>query len=120
MTSRANSAQEVKRKQRRSEPLQQFRSRGEEEAKKIRAIAEREVAVVLANANRDYEHLRGEGDGSASEIYAKAYKQDPEFYALYRSLQAYADTFANKSDVLLLQPDAEFFKYFKDPNAATP
>ena len=101
----------------RKEVAQQFRSRGEEKAKKIRAVAEREVAVILANANRDYEHLRGEGDGSAAEIYAEAYKEDPEFYALYRSLQAYADTFASKSDVLLLQPDAEFFKYFKSPNA---
>ncbi|MCH9673995.1 MAG: protease modulator HflC [Gammaproteobacteria bacterium] len=100
----------------RKEVAQTFRSRGEEESKKIRAIAEREVAVILAEANRDFERLRGDGDGRAAEIYAKAYSQDAEFYALYRSLQAYASTFNSKSDVLLLQPDAEFFKYFKNPN----
>ncbi|MFT5390967.1 MAG: membrane protease subunit HflC [Gammaproteobacteria bacterium] len=98
----------------RKEVAQQFRSRGEEEAKKIRAIAEREREVILANATRDGQRLRGEGDGVASETYATAYNADPEFYALYRSLQAYTTTFSDKSDVLLLTPDSEFFRFFKD------
>ena len=67
--------------------------------------------MILAEANRDSEKLRGDGDGLAAEIYALAYNQNPNFYALYRSLQAYTDTFRSKSDVLLLQPDAEFFKF---------
>ena len=100
----------------RKEVAQQFRSRGEEEAKKIRAVAEREREVILANAARDGQRARGEGDAVAADIYAKAYNADKEFYALYRSLQAYRSTFKEKSDVLLLQPDSEYLRYFKDPN----
>lgn len=99
----------------RKEVAQQFRSRGEEEAKKIRAIAEREREVILADAGRDGQRTRGEGDAVAADTYAKAYNTDPEFYALYRSLQAYTTTFSDKSDVLLITPDSDFFRYFKDP-----
>ena len=63
---------------------------------------------------RDAERLRGEGDAKAADIYAKAYSKDPEFYALYRSLNAYKNVFNNQSDVLVLDPNSEFFKYFKD------
>ena len=99
----------------RTEEAKKRRSQGEESAKIIRAAADRERAVTLAEAERDGQHIRGDGDGKAAAIYAKAYKQDPEFYALYRSLNAYKETFNDRSDILVLQPDAEFFRYFKDP-----
>ncbi len=100
----------------RTEVAKQFRSRGEEEAKTIRAVAEKQREVALAEASRDSERTRGEGDALAAEIYAKAYTQDKEFYALYRSLGAYRASFGGNSDVLLMKPDSEFFRYFKDPN----
>ena len=99
----------------RREVAKDRRSRGEEEAKKIRAIAEREREILLAEATRESQRTRGEGDGSATEIYAKAYMRDPDFYRFYRSLNAYSASFRSKSDVLLLQPDADFFDFFKDP-----
>lgn len=91
-----------------------FRSRGAEAAERIRADADRQRTVILAEAYRDAEMTRGEGDARAAEIYAAAYNKDPEFYAFYRSLRAYRDTFRDRSDVLLMQPDSEFFRYFKD------
>ena len=90
-----------------------LRARGAEEAEKIRAEADREAQTTLANAYRDAEKLRGEGDGKASAIYAKAYGQDPEFYSFYRTLNIYKDTFSSKSDVLVLEPKGEFFRYFR-------
>jgi membrane protease subunit HflC len=100
----------------RKEVAKDFRSRGEEAAKIIRAAADRERAVILAEAERDAQTIRGEGDAAAAETYANAYKQSPEFYSLYRSLNAYKHTFKDRSDILLLQPDAQFFRYFKDPS----
>jgi membrane protease subunit HflC len=67
----------------------------------------------LADASRDAEKIRGEGDATATGIYAKAYGKDIEFYSLYRSLNAYKTTFANKGDILVIEPTSEFFKYFK-------
>ena len=93
------------------------RSRGAEAAERIRANADRERIVILAEAYREAETTRGEGDATAAETYANAYTVDEEFYALYRSLNAYRASFGNKNDVLLLEPDSEFFKYFKNPNA---
>jgi modulator of FtsH protease HflC len=90
-----------------------LRSRGAESAEKIRAEADRQRTVIIADAFRDAEILRGEGDASATEIYAKAYGKDVEFYSLYRSLNAYKTTFATKNDVLVIEPNTEFFKYFK-------
>jgi membrane protease subunit HflC len=90
-----------------------LRARGAEAAEIIRADADRRRTVLLAEAYREAQTIRGEGDGSAAKIYADAYNQDKEFYALYRSLSAYRNTFANKGDVLVLEPDSEFFKYFK-------
>lgn len=92
-----------------------FRSRGAEAAERIRADADRQRTVILAEAYRDAEVIRGEGDARATDIYAKAYSLDPEFYAFYRSLRAYRDTFRDRSDVMLMQPDSEFFRYFKNP-----
>ena len=91
----------------------ELRSNGAEAAEKIRAEADRQRTVILADAYREAEKIRGEGDASATDIYARAYKKDPDFYAFYRSLNAYKATFANKSDVLVMQPNTEFFKYFK-------
>lgn len=97
----------------RKQVAKQFRSRGEEAARIIRARADREREVTLAEAERDAQRIRGEGDAAASDIYAKAYGQDPDFFELYRSLSAYRATLNNPSDILLLKPDSEFFKYFK-------
>ncbi|MDD5276612.1 MAG: protease modulator HflC [Methylovulum sp.] len=90
----------------------EFRSEGAEAAEKIRADADRQRVVMLANAYRDAEKLRGEGDAKSSEIYAQAYGQDAEFFAFYRSLSAYKKTFSN-SNMMVLDPDSEFFQYFK-------
>lgn len=90
-----------------------LRSRGAESAEKIRSEADRQRTVIIADAFRDAEILRGEGDAVATDIYAKAYGKDVEFYSLYRSLNAYKNTFSNKNDILVVEPDSEFFKYFK-------
>jgi membrane protease subunit HflC len=90
-----------------------YRSRGAEAAEKIRAEADRQRTVILADAYRDAEKLKGEGDATATDIYAKAYGKDVEFYSLYRTLNAYKATFADKSDILVIEPNTEFFKYFK-------
>ncbi|MDC3259112.1 protease modulator HflC, partial [Porticoccaceae bacterium] len=71
----------------------------------------RERTIELANAYRDAEELRGQGDADAARIYAEAYEQDPEFYAFVRSLNAYKSSFSNKGDILLVEPDSDFFKY---------
>ncbi len=96
----------------RKEVAQMFRSRGSEAAKVIRAKADREREVLLAEAQSAAEQLRGEGDGAAAEIYANAYQKDAEFYAFYRSINAYRNTFSNPSDVLVLSPEGDFFRYF--------
>lgn len=92
----------------------EFRARGMEAAERIRAKADRERTVIRANAYRDAEVVRGDGDAKAAQIYAEAYNQDPQFYAFTRSLNAYAGTFNDKSDLLVLEPDSEFFRFFKD------
>lgn len=90
-----------------------FRSRGYEASERIRADADRQRQVVLAEAYRDSERVRGEGDAQAADIYAKAYSKNAEFYALYRSLNAYRNAFGGQ-DLLVIEPDSEFFQYFKD------
>jgi membrane protease subunit HflC len=90
-----------------------LRARGAESAEVIRADADRRRTVILAEAYRESQTIRGEGDGAAAKIYADAYNQDKEFYGLYRSLDAYKKSFADKGDILILEPDTEFFKYFK-------
>ena len=90
-----------------------LRSKGAESAEKIRAGADRERTVLLANAFNQSETIRGDGDAKASEIYANAYKKNPEFYSFYRSLEAYRSSFNSKDDVLVLEPDSDFFTYFK-------
>mgnify|MGYP001820264005 FL=1 len=91
-----------------------FRSKGAEAAERIRADADRQRSVILAEAYRDSEIVRGEGDAKATDIYAKAFTNDEEFYRFYRSLNAYKNNFSTSDDVILLEPDSEFFRYFKD------
>lgn len=101
----------------RSRTAKDLRSRGAEAGERIRADADRQRAVTLAEAYRDAERLRGEGDAISAETYAQAYKKNPEFYAFYRSINAYRATFKDTSDVIVVEPTSEFFKYFKNPNA---
>jgi len=96
----------------------EHRAQGEETAKGIRAVAERERTIMLAEAQRDAETIRGEGDARATEVYAQAYGEDPGFYEFYRSMNAYRDAIGSKHDILVLQPDSEFFRFF-DNNAGT-
>jgi membrane protease subunit HflC len=91
------------------------RSRGRELAEGIEADADRQKTVIEANAYREAEQLRGEGDAVAAEIYANAFNQDPEFYAFYRSISAYKSSFAGKEDLLVIDPESDFFRYLKDP-----
>lgn len=98
----------------RNREAQELRSRGEELAIGIRADADRQAVIFEAEAYRDAERIRGEGDAEATSIYAAAYNKDPEFYAFTRSLNAYKETFSSKGDVLLLDPDSDYFKYLKD------
>ena len=98
----------------RNREAQEIRSRGDELAIGIRADADRQVVIYEAEAYRDAERIRGEGDAEATSIYADAYTKDEEFYAFTRSLNAYRETFSTKNDVLLLDPDSDYFKYLKD------
>ena len=98
----------------RNREAQEIRSRGDELAIGIRADADRQVVIYEAEAYRDAEQIRGEGDANATAIYADAFSKDEEFYAFTRSLNAYRETFSSKSDVLLLDPDSDYFKYLKD------
>ncbi|MCP5197497.1 MAG: protease modulator HflC [Gammaproteobacteria bacterium] len=93
-----------------------FRSRGAEAAERIRADADRQSTVILAEAYRDAERQRGEGDAQAVDIYAQAYGKDQDFYVFHRSLSAYRQSFHSKDDVLVLQPDSSFFRYFNQPS----
>ncbi|MGQ4276729.1 protease modulator HflC [Pseudidiomarina sp. E22-M8] len=91
----------------------EHRSEGREQAEFIRADVDARVTVMLADATRESRELRGEGDAEAAGIYAKAYQQDPEFFSFIRSLQAYQKSFERGNDVLVLEPDSDFFKYLK-------
>jgi len=95
----------------------ELRSTGAAESEKIRADADRQRTVILAEAYRDAENIRGDGDAKASQIYAQAFGQNPDFYKFYRSLDAYRASFKNRNDMMILDPNSEFFKYFKSPGA---
>jgi len=92
----------------------EHRAQGQEAAKGIRAIADRERTVILAEARRDAEILHGEGDARAIEIYADAYGKNQEYYEFYRSMSAYREALANSQDILVLEPESDFFKYFNE------
>lgn len=98
----------------REREAREHRSKGKELAEGIRAAADRDKVVIESDAYRDAEQIRGEGDAQAAAIYAKAYSQDGEFYSFVRSLQAYRASFANKGDVMLVEPDSAFFRYLND------
>ncbi len=90
----------------------EFRSKGAEEAEIIRAAADKERTIILANAYRDSEKIRGEGDALSANNYAKAYNENAEFYSFYRSLESYKKSFSNQSDIMVLNPNTEFFRHF--------
>ena len=98
----------------RNREAQELRSRGEELAIGIRADADRQAVIFEAEAYRDAERIRGEGDATATAIYAEAFQKDPEFYAFTRSLNAYRETFNSKGDLLLLDPESDYFKYLRN------
>ncbi|MGR8948055.1 MAG: protease modulator HflC [Gammaproteobacteria bacterium] len=99
----------------RARVAREIRARGEKEAITIRADADKNRTVIGAQAYRDAEVLRGEGDAVATEVYADAFEKDEEFYDFYRSLNAYRSSFQSRENVFLLDPDSEFFKYFGNP-----
>ncbi|MBS0359641.1 MAG: protease modulator HflC [Proteobacteria bacterium] len=92
----------------------EHRAEGKSAAEAVRANADANVTVTLANAMSTSKQIRGEGDATASKIYAEAYSKDPSFYSFYRSLQVYKEVFKNKNDILVLKPDSQFFKYFNN------
>lgn len=94
----------------------ELRSEGSAEAEKIRADADRQREVIVAEAYRDAQKIKGEGDAKASAVYGQAFGQNPEFYAFYRSLEAYRNSFKSKSDLMVVDPGSDFFKYMKGMN----
>jgi len=92
----------------------ELRSTGAAEAEKIRADAERQREVILAEAYRDAQRVRGEGDAKSAATYAAAFNQNPEFYSFYRSMEAYRSSFRGRNDVMLLEPNSDFLRYFRD------
>ena len=95
----------------------EHRSKGKEQSEIIKADIDSKVAIMLANADSEARITRGEGDALAADIYSKSYSQDPEFYSFLRSMDAYKKSFNNPSDMMVVKPDNEFFKYMKNPNA---
>jgi membrane protease subunit HflC len=93
----------------------ELRSTGSAEGEKIKADADRQKQVIVAEAYRDAQRIKGEGDAQATRIYAEAYGRNAEFYSFYRSLEAYRSSLRNKSDVMVLEPNSDFFKYMKNP-----
>jgi membrane protease subunit HflC len=98
----------------------ELRSTGAAEAERIRADADRQREVILADAYRDAQRVKGEGDAKATDIYATAFSRDPQFYAFYRSMDAYRATFKGKNNLMLLAPDSDFFRFLNDPNGRAP
>jgi len=96
----------------------QLRAEGEEEYVRIRADAERQSTVIMSEAYRDAERIRGAGDARSADIYARAYNQNPNFYSFYRSMQAYRESIGGEQDVLVLEPDSDFFQFLKQSGAA--
>ena len=95
----------------------ELRSLGAAESERIRADADKQSEIIRATAYKEAQDIKGKGDAKASAIYATAYGQNPEFYAFYRSLEAYKQSFKTKSDVMVLEPNSEFFKYLRSAGA---
>lgn len=102
----------------RQQEASQFRAEGEEQSRKIKADADRQVTVLRAEATRDSEKVRGEGDAERNRIFAEAFGKDPAFFEFYRSMQAYERGLKSGETRMIITPDTEFFKYFKDANGA--
>ncbi|MCQ8117406.1 protease modulator HflC [Methylomonas methanica] len=98
----------------RARVAREFRSQGSEAAERIRADADKQREIILANAYRDSEVMRGEGDAKAADIFAKAYSEDSDFFAFYRSLIAYKESLGKSGNIMVLEPNSDFFKYFKN------
>jgi len=96
------------------------RAKGQAEGEKIKADADRQRQIIVAEAYRDAQRVKGEGDAQASRIYAEAFGKNPEFYSFYRSLEAYRQSLRNKSDVMVLDPSSDFFKYLRSPGHGKP
>ena len=99
----------------RKQVANELRSTGAAEEEQIKADADRQRAVIIANAYKEAQTLKGEGDAKAAAIYAAAYGKNPEFYAFYRSMEAYKASFTGKQDLMILQPNSDFFRYMKSP-----
>ena len=110
----SNSVYERMRTQR-NRLAEELRSQGKEISREIRAIADKDKVVILAEAYKTAEQIRGDGDAEATGIYARSFSQDPEFYEFTRSMKAYTETFNSKSDVMLIDSDSEYFKYLNQP-----
>ena len=104
----------------RTRVAKELRSQGAEAAERIRADADRQRTEIVAAAYRQAQEIRGRGDAVAAETYANAYNRNQEFFNLYRSLQAYRKTFSTRGDVMVIEPDSEFFRYFKNPQGNKP
>jgi membrane protease subunit HflC len=104
-------------RQERARVASQLRAEGAETAERIRADADRQRTVIIAEAQRDSQRIRGAGDARAADIYAEAFGRDRGFYDFWRSMQAYRTSIGRGEDVLVIEPDGEFFRYLKDPMA---
>jgi len=98
----------------REKEAREYRAQGQEASKRIRSIADRDKTVILAQARKKAQILRGEGDSQSIRIYAKAFKKDPEFFAFYRSMEAYKESLSDESTTMVLSPNSDFFKYFNN------
>ncbi|MFT4746582.1 MAG: membrane protease subunit HflC [Congregibacter sp.] len=98
----------------------EHRSEGKEKAEFIKADIDAKITVMLADAERNLRKLRGEGEAQAAQIYAETYTKDPEFYSFLRSMDAYKKSFSSKQDVLVVEPDSDFFRYMKNPSGKQP
>ena len=100
----------------REREAKEFRAQGAEIAQRIRSTADKEVTIIKSQAEKTANIVRGEGDGMANSVFAEAFGQDPEFFAFYRAMQAYAEGLKSSDTTMILSPDSEFFKYFSDPS----
>jgi membrane protease subunit HflC len=99
----------------RTRVAKELRSQGAEAAERIRADADRQRTEIIADAYRQAQEIRGKGDATSAETYANAYSKNEEFFTFYRSLEAYRKTFQGRGDIMVMEPDSEFFRYFKNP-----
>ena len=97
----------------------EFRAQGAEIAQRIRSTADKDVTIIKAQAEKKSNIIRGEGDGKANAVFAEAFGKDPEFFAFYRAMQAYAEGLQNTDTTMILSPDSEFFKFFANPSGAS-